>query len=447
MRAAARARSALPLEAHRHVLANGLELVVQEDHHAPFVAVNVVYRVGGRDDPPGKGGLAHLFEHLTFDGTKHAVKGQFDVLLGKAGAYNVNAETSDDATQYYETVPAKHLELALWLESERMGFFVETLNAAVLDKERAIVKSELHQRYDNVAYGYVHGLVRAALFPETHPYHRMPIGDDASLEAITLADAKGFYDRYYAPDNATIVIVGDVDETTALALTKQYFDPIAKNPTPLARWPHMPVTVDKEKTITIEADVDAPRIVLAWPMPTEGDADYWSSVVAAQFATGNLSGELTTSDSENETNSTKIAHTVTRHYESSELAGALYVDITLHPGKDVQKARAAIDDAINAMGRYSGYEVNSVKRAGTTNVARIIFQLEQLGGRAETFGHDNAFFGDPLHVKSDLGALDGLDADEVHDAFKDHILRANPVVAVVIPKSGAPKGGRLVANP
>ncbi len=445
VRAVSKVKSQLPLEVHRHTLANGLEVLIQEDHHTPFVAIDVGYRVGGRDDPDKRSGLAHLFEHVMFEGSKHVKPGAHHDLVIEAGGYDINAGTSDDQTTYYETVPSKHLELALWLESDRMGFLLDALDQKKLDKQRAIVKNERRQRYENVAYGLVHSLVAAELFPADHPYHRDTIGTQEDLDAITLDDAKRFFDRYYVPDNATLVLVGDFDEQAALALVKKYFEPIPRGMKPLARWPKMPVELARDKTMMIEADVDAPRVVFAWPMPYEYSASWWNLVIASQFVAGDIRSELTTTDSENMTDPTKMAHTVSMSLETEELAGALYIDVTLHPGKDPLVARAAIDDVLNHMGRYTSYERNGVYRTGTENASDLVFSLEQLGSRADVFLRDDLSTGDPLFIKKNLQNFDALDPKEISDTFKEEILRKTGVVAIVTPKGGAPKGGKVVS--
>jgi zinc protease len=445
VRAVSKVKSQLPLEVHRHTLANGLEVLMQEDHHTPFVAIDVGYRVGGRDDPDKRSGLAHLFEHLMFEGSKHVTPGDHSTLLAKAGATVANATTSDDHTHYFETVPSKHLELALWLESDRMGFLTEALYEKKLAKQRAIVKNERRQRYENVAYGLVHDAVRAAMYPEGHPYHRYTIGTHADLDAITLDEAKSFFNRYYVPDNATLVLVGDFDEQLALRMIKSYFEPIPRGPAPLAHWPQMPVSLAKDVTVTMEADVEAPRLVFAWPMPPRYSPRYWDVVVASQFAAGNIRNELTTTDPDNMTDPSRVAHTVHEWYDAEELAGTLFIDVTLHPGKDPVKARAAIDDVLVHMGRYRSFERNSVYRTGTENAASLVFALEDLGQRADVFGWDAQATGDPLFIKNVLQNFDALDPDDCSDAFKEEILRKSGVVAIVTPKAGAPKGGKVVS--
>jgi predicted Zn-dependent peptidase len=442
VRAVSKVSAKLPLKVHRHTLSNGLEVLLQEDHHTPYVAIDVSYRVGGRDDPPGRSGLAHVVEHLTFNGTKHVPKGQFFTLLNKAGALDENGHTTHDHTDYHEVVPEKDLELALWLESDRMGFFLEGIQEKAFAVEREIVKNERRQHYENEAYGEVHSLVSAAIFPEDHPYHHSVIGTMADLNAITLDDAKRFFSRYYVPDNATLTLVGDFDEKAALALVTKYFEPIPKGPAPIPAWPKMPVTLSTEKTIEIEAGVEAPQIVYGWPLPPIYSPEYYDLVAAAAFFGGNMASELTSGDAEL-TDSIKIAHRASAYYHADELAGWLDLTVTLHPGGDIVAGKAAIDEVVDHLGRYTRWEKNSVIRTGTANAAALAFDLEDMGERARLFSWYAQLTGTPEYPATVFGGFDTLDPEDARVAWRDLILRTPSVIAFVRPVKGAPRGGRL----
>src|SRR5687767_415232 len=218
--APASATPRIPFEKYR--LKNGLEVILHEDRSLPLVAVNIWYHVGPANEPKGRSGFAHLFEHLMFEGSRHVGR-EFDLLLEAAGATNMNGTTSWDRTNYFETVPREHLELVLWIESDRMGFMLDTLNQERLDVQRGVVQNERRQSYENAPYGPSTLALLDALFPEGHPYHGAVIGSMKDLEAAKLEDVRSFFQAYYAPSNATLAIAGDFDGAAVKQLIERYF--------------------------------------------------------------------------------------------------------------------------------------------------------------------------------------------------------------------------------
>src|SRR5574342_726891 len=208
----------------KHTLANGLDVLLHEDHGCPIVAVNVWYHVGSKNEIPGRTGFAHLFEHLMFEGAQHHDKGYFHPLQ-EAGAL-LNGSTNADRTNYWEVMPSSALELALWMESDRMGYLLPALTEAKFQNQRDVVLNERRQNYENRPYGMASIALLAALYPDDHPYHWPTIGDPADLEAATLDDVSAFFRRFYHPRNASLVLAGDVRTDEALALARGYFDEI-----------------------------------------------------------------------------------------------------------------------------------------------------------------------------------------------------------------------------
>src|SRR6266487_6532989 len=224
----ARARAAEPapitIPYQRFTLKNGLTLLVHEDHKAPIVAVNVWYHVGSKNEQPGRTGFAHFFEHLMFEGSQHYDKGYFHPLQ-EAGAL-LNGSTSADRTNYWEVVPRNALELALWMESDRMGYLLPALTDAKFSNQRDVVLNERRQNYENRPYGLAPMALLAALYPPEHPYHWTTIGEIADLNAVRLDEVHAFFRRYYHPANASLTLAGDIDHDTALALVRDYFEEI-----------------------------------------------------------------------------------------------------------------------------------------------------------------------------------------------------------------------------
>src|SRR5919202_2170263 len=225
--AGARAQAGPRIPFEKYALPNGLEVILHEDHSVPLVAVDLWYHVGSADERPGRTGLAHLFEHVMFTGSEHAPAGAFDQWLEAAGADN-NGSTTEDRTAYYEWMPSNALPLALWLEADRMGHLLPTLDQARLDLQRDVVKNERRQRVENVPYGRAEETTLAALFPRGHPYSWPVIGSMADLSAASLEDVKGFFRTYYAPNNATLVVAGDFQPDSAKAIVSRYFGDIPR---------------------------------------------------------------------------------------------------------------------------------------------------------------------------------------------------------------------------
>ena len=250
-------------------LDNGLEIVLNEDHRTPIVAINLAYRVGWKDDPPGKTSLAHLYEHLMYLGSAHVAEGTVSRTLEKAGAFSFNARTAADSTVYWETVPANQLEVALWLESDRMGFLADSLNQHKLDQARSAVANEVVQRFEDADYGGVTDFVSAQLFPASHPY--LGGRDRSEINTITLDDIRQFGQTYYIPNNASLTLSGDFDLAKTVALVDRYFGSIRPGKPPSSQ-PAPAVALGGDKFLRIAAAVPLNAVMIAWPTPAFGEA-------------------------------------------------------------------------------------------------------------------------------------------------------------------------------
>src|SRR5580658_4967027 len=271
-------------------LSNGLEVLLHEDHKLPIVSVDIWYHVGPVKERAGRTGFAHLFEHMMFEGSKHVGEKAHFKYLEAAGATDINGTTSFDRTNYFETVPANQLETALWLESDRMGFLLDTLDRTKLTNQRDVVRNEKRQG-EGRPYGIVDEEVYHLLFPKTHPYYADVIGSHADVEAARLNDVREFFTQYYAPNNATMAIAGDYDAATIKALIEKYFGSIPKGPdvqvTPVAT---PPITAERRTVVT--DTVQLPKVILAWLAPsafTAGDAD---ADIAAHILGGGKSSRM-----------------------------------------------------------------------------------------------------------------------------------------------------------
>jgi len=224
----------LKIQFEKYRLNNGLEVILHQDHRLPLVAVSVWYHVGGFHESRGRSGFAHLFEHMMFQGSAHVGDDKHFAILKKLGASFVNGTTSFDRTNYLETVPANQLESALWLESDRMGFLLNTLSKKKLDNQRSVVKNERRQGLETQPYGFAREKMWQALFPQPHPYHGRVIGSMADLDAATIDDVRGFFRTWYSPANATLTLAGDFNSAEVKALVKKYFGSLPTKPKPAA---------------------------------------------------------------------------------------------------------------------------------------------------------------------------------------------------------------------
>src|SRR5581483_6574617 len=247
----------------RHTLANDLDVLLHEDHACPIVAVNIWYHVGSKNERPGHTGFAHLFEHLMFEGSQHYDRGYFEPLQG-AGA-SLNGSTNADRTNYWEVMPSNATELALWMESDRMGFLLPALTETKFNNQRDVVLNERRQNYENRPYGLASFAMLAALFPPDHPYHWSTIGEIADLKAVQIDEVRAFFARYYHPANASIALAGDFDSAEALDLVRRYFEEIpAGEPVgPL----EASASLDRDVRLLLEDRVELPRICMGWLTP------------------------------------------------------------------------------------------------------------------------------------------------------------------------------------
>ena len=273
-------------------LPNGLRLIISEDHLVPVVAVNVWYDVGSKHEQPGRTGFAHLFEHVMFQGSRHVAKAEHIALVQAAGG-TMNGTTWLDRTNYFETMPSHQLELALWLEADRLATLLDALSQENLDNQRAVVKNEKRLSYDNQPYGSWQEKMLAHLFPPEHPYHHPTIGSMEDLDAASLEDVMAFFRAHYAPNNAVLSIVGDVDPGRARAWVEQYFGPIPANPAipPFAAEP-LALTLGGERRETVEDRVPLPRIFAAYRAPALGDERLYALEVACQVLAGGKGSRL-----------------------------------------------------------------------------------------------------------------------------------------------------------
>ena len=275
------------IEFEKLTLSNGMDLVLHQDTALPIVSVNVWYHVGSKDEEPGKTGYAHLFEHLMFEGSKNHNKSFFEPLQD-IGA-TLNGSTTPDRTNYWENVPSNYLELALWLESDRMGFLTDALDQNRFDIQRDVVKNERRQSYENRPYGMASIYLQQALYPLPHPYHWPTIGFHEDLNAATLEDAKKFFREFYSPSNASLSIAGDFDVDKTKTQVEKYFGSLKQGPS-LNRKSNMESMIQGKTSITLYDKVLLPKLILAWPStPRFHEDEAALSILASILGAGKVS--------------------------------------------------------------------------------------------------------------------------------------------------------------
>jgi zinc protease len=430
----------LPLEKTR--LENGLELILHEDHRTPIVTVNLWYHVGSKDEPRGKNGFAHLFEHVMFQGSKHVPEDTYFLDLERVGATDINGTTDTDRTNYFETVPTNQLELALWLESDRMGFLLDHVDQATFAGQRDVVKNERRQNYENAPYGLVGQYLAAAVFPPDHPYHLLTIGTPNDLDAATLDDVKAFFRTWYVPNNATLVIAGDIDKTQARALVDKYFGPIPSGSVPdRSQWKDPPpVTLAGEKLIRIDAGVELPRVYMSWPTPRSfapGDAEL--DLVASVLSSGKTSRLY-----KRLVYDLQIAQDVSVRQGSSQLASHFSIVATAQPTHTAEELRTAIDAELARL-LSGGISDGELARAKIGYLSGTLFELEKVSSRANTLNEYNQMTGDPGYLPKDFLRYTEPTAEQVVNAARRWLPLDRRVVAIVTPKKGAPVCGVLGA--
>ena len=417
----------LPIE--RHELPNGLRIVLSRDDRAPIVAVNLWYAVGSRHEKPGKTGFAHLFEHMMFQGSEHVAKGEHFNLVQAAGG-TLNASTWLDRTNYFETLPSHELELALWLESDRLAGLLPAMSQEKLDNQREVVKNERRFSVDNQPYGSWDEKIQELLFPEGHPYHHSTIGSMADLDAASLADVSEFFASHYAPNNAVLTIAGDFDKAAALALAEKYFGPIPANPA----IPDPPsTTVDSiigaEVREELQDRVPLPRIYAAYRMPIFGSEGFNDLEVAIDLlGTGRASRLYRTLVREQQ-----VAQDVST-FAFPVIGGAAIFTIwaTARPGIAHQTLEAALLAEVDRLSA-EGPSAEELERVRNLHAATVEASLERVGERADRISMYACLFDEPERINTEVSRYLAVDAGKVRDAMGSTLSADNRVLLTYLP--------------
>jgi zinc protease len=415
------------LAVEKYTLPNGLEVILHEDRSVPVVAVNTRYKVGSGDEKPGRTGFAHLFEHVMFMGSEHVPVGAFDRWLEAAGANN-NGTTDTDRTNYFEWMPSNALPLALWLDADRMGYLLPTMDQAKLDLQRDVVKNERRQSYDNQPYGRAYETLLAALYPKGHPYSWSTIGSMEDLSAASLDDVKGFFRTYYAPNNATLVIAGDFQRDSARAMVQRFFGAIPRGPQLPPRPSPAPVKLARDTAVVLEDQVQLPRFWYAFPSVKAFAADDAALDVLASILAGDKNSRLYKSL----VYERQVAQSVNAGHQSSKLAGMFVLDVTAREGQRPTELARAVDEEI---ARIADAGVTPRELARAKNGIRTAFldRMASVNGKADLLNYYNQFVGTPDYVRQDAARYDAVTAADLRRVARQY-LRQPKVVLTVVPQ-------------
>jgi len=408
------------------VLDNGLTVIVNEDHKAPVVAVNIWYHVGSKNEVRGRTGFAHLFEHLMFQGSEHH-DGEFLTVLEDLGATDFNGTTWFDRTNYFQTVPKNALDAILWLESDRMGHFLGSITQEKLDEQRGVVQNEKRQG-DNQPYGRVWDYLQPALFPPQHPYSWETIGSMADLDAATLDDVRDWFKAYYGPNNAVLAIAGDITAEEAFAKAKLYFGDLAPVP-PITRPGVWIPRLEANQLITMQDRVPQARVYRAWTGPSWGSADSRHLSLAAAVLAGDKNSRLY----QRLVYRDRLASDVSLEVLPLEMAGITDLEVTAQPGVELATIEAAIQEELDAFMR-KGPTRRELERVAAQYRAGFLHGIEQVGGfngKAGILAESMTLGGSPDAWKQDLAVLDSARPEDLRRVAQDWLGGASVTLRVL----------------
>ncbi len=409
-------------------LPNGLRVVLNEDHSAPLVAVNVWYHVGSKNERKGRTGFAHLFEHMLFSGSEHVGNNEHFRYVQSVGGV-LNGTTFFDRTNYFETLPSNYLALGLWLESDRMGFFLPALTQEKLDIQREVVKEERRQRYDNAPYGTAFERLLHLSYDPDYPYHWPTIGSMADLAAASLDDIREFFATWYRPDNAVLTLVGDFVPAVARRLIEKYFGDIQ----PGGRFPSFEAKRDpmqSERRETFSSIVQLPRIYRLYHLPKMGDRDW----IAADMLSTILGSDKASRLDRALVHEQQIAQDVAAYVLPTESTGMLMMHATAKEGVEVTRLERAMDDEI-ARVVADGITDDELTRARVRAEVEYAHQIENYDSRADMIGMMATYFGDPQRVHTWLDAYDSATADDLARVARTWLTPENRATSIYVPEA------------
>lgn len=417
------AQTTIPIK--QYTLKNGLHVILHQDNTVPLTTVMMMYHVGSKNEKPGRTGFAHLFEHVMFKGSEHVADGEHFKLLQEIGA-NINGSTTEDRTNYFEIVPANSIELALYLESDRMGFLLSALTQGKLDNQRDVVKNERRQNYDNQPYGTAFEKLAKALFPATHPYSWPVIGYMDDLSAATLSDVKDFFSMYYAPNNASIAVTGNFDEAQLKGWIEKYFGPYPSGPAPVR--PVAPeFSLSEDKRLVAEDNVQLPRLYMHW----HSAKAYSREDAVLDVFTDILSSGKNSRLYKALVYEKQIAQSVNAYQGGSEIDGLAGIQVTAKPGKTLtemeQATMAIVQEALE-----KGVTELEIQTSINNKESQMIARLATVYGKADGLALAYTFTGDADRYNHEFDRFHTITPAEVQSVARK-VFGAHKVILSVVP--------------
>jgi predicted Zn-dependent peptidase len=422
--------SAAMLTLEQYQLTNGLKVVLNPDASAPLVAINLWYHVGSKNERPGRTGFAHLFEHMLFSGSEHVGNNEHFRYVQAVGGV-LNGTTFFDRTNYFETLPSNYLALGLWLESDRMGFFLPALTQEKLDIQREVVKEERRQRYDNVPYGTAFERLLGLAFEPDYSYHWPTIGSMEDLGAASLDDIREFFKTWYHPSNAVLTLVGDFNIEDAKKLVEQYFGDIpAGSPVPGFTLQRKPA--GQEKRETFASQVQLPRIYRLYHLPKMGEPD-WTH---ADLLTTVLASDKASRLDRVLVHEKQIAQDVATYVLPTEGTGMLMLQATAREGVAIEEIEAAIDEEVSKLA-IGGITEDELTRAKNRAEIEFAHQIETFDARADLIGMMATYFDDPMMIHNWLDPYRAATADDLAHIARKYLIPENRVTSLFVPDGSA----------
>jgi zinc protease len=421
----------IPIETY--TLPNGLRVVLSEDHATPIVAVNLWYHVGSANERAGRTGFAHLFEHMLFQGSAQVGANEHFELIQRAGG-TLNGSTWLDRTNYYETLPSHQLEIALWLEADRMARLLPAMTQEKLDTQRDVVKNERRWSVDNQPYGTWWERLPALCFPPEHPFHHSLIGSMEDLTEASLEDVATFFRTYYTPDNAVLTIAGDFDATEARALVARHFGEIPRG-TGRPALPDMslPPTFRGRRREVVEDAVVAPRVFLAFRIPPAGDPAWYAAYLLSAVLGSGEACRLDTALVRDQAIATSAsAYT----YDLTKGSDLLVVDVTARPGTEPAALEAAVEGVIDQL-IADGVHETERRRALALLETAWVTELQSAGSRADALSKFATYHGDPTLLNAELARYDGVSTEEATAFARRYLLAENRATLLYVPRAAA----------
>lgn len=420
-------------------LPNGLTVILHEDHSAPVIGVNVWYHVGSANEKPGRTGFAHLFEHLMFEGSGHVKEGDFDNFLEASGGEN-NASTANDRTNYYINVPSNALDLALFLESDRMGYLLDVVSESMVNGQRDVVKNERRQSYENAPYGMASIRIPELLYPRTHPYHWPVVGYMEDLTEASAEDVREFFRKYYAPNNASLSIAGDFNSADVRKKVEYWFSDVkaGKDVEPIEA---PPVSIDHVLTETLTDHVQLPRLYLVWLTPQSyapGDAELDA---LASILTGGKNSRLY----KRLVYDQQLAQTVSAGQNSAMLGSQFRITITARPSSDppaqtLAKLKAIVDEELDKL-RNAPPTDRELERVVNQQEASFYSRMERVGSFGGIADQLNGYWvqaGNPDYFNEDLARYRALKPDDIQAAARRWLPAGKRLELSVVPAPAGP---------